>query len=141
MPPADEVEQLLRDDFGFAPDRSWLEACLAHLEATMQPVASMAPHARLQLVLEQLLSADLHAAGAGGMLPDVAAMHKQPLEGRFLLQVDEAVNISAAWRDRWGRPGSGGGHVRKSCRACRAGTGHRLARLERGNTCAASPAD
>jgi hypothetical protein len=60
----------------------------------------MGSQEQLQLVLEQLLAADLHRAGAGGVLPNIAQMHKQPVEGRFLLQVDEVVNIAAAWKER-----------------------------------------
>lgn len=95
------MDGLLRGELGFAPSPPWLAACLAHLGGSVPGFASQPPAARLQLVLEQLLAADLRAAGAGGLLPDVAALHKQPLAGRFLLQVDEAVNIAAAWRDRW----------------------------------------
>jgi hypothetical protein len=97
---ADEVEQLLREEFNFAPARSWLSACLAHLEGSARGFSTMPAQARLPLVLEQLLAADFRSAGAGGLLPDVAALHKQPLQGRFLLQVDEVVNIAAAWRER-----------------------------------------
>lgn len=96
----EELVGLLRSEWGFAPDRTWLSACLAHLSAAAPGFGSMGPQAQLQLVLEQLLSADMHSAGAGGVLPDVAQLHKQPLQGRFLLQVDEVVNIAAGWKER-----------------------------------------
>lgn len=95
-----EIGGLLQADFGFAPAGAWLASCLAHLGSAVPGFASKPAPARLQLVLEQLLSADLRAAGAGGLLPDVSALHKAPLPGRFLLQVDEVANIGAAWRDR-----------------------------------------
>lgn len=91
---------MLVQDFGFAPEQSWLTGCLTHLSSAVAGFSSMPAAARLQLVLEQLLAADLHTAGAGGVLPDVAQLHKQPLVGKFLLQVDEVVNISIAWKER-----------------------------------------
>ena len=94
------LDSLLRSSFGFAPDQTWLAACLAHLGQNVTGFSSMGSQAQLPLVLEQLLAADLHSAGAGGMLPDVAQLHMQPLQGRFLLQVDEVVNISAGWKER-----------------------------------------
>ena len=95
------MESALRSEFGFAPARAWLASCIAHLQGAVPGLASLAPGARLQLVLEQLLVADLRDAGAGGLLPQpVADLHRQPLSGRFLLQVNEVVNIAAAWRDR-----------------------------------------
>ena len=95
-----EIDGLLRSEFGFAAQPAWLAQCIAHLASAVQGFASIPPNGRLQHVLEQLLTADLHAAGAGGLLPDVSALHKQPLPGRYLLQVDEVVNIAAAWRER-----------------------------------------
>jgi hypothetical protein len=95
------LESALRASFGVAPHRPWLEACVSHLGSTVSGFNSMDIGSRARLVLEQLLCADLRDAGAGGLLPDgVAALHREPLPGRFLLQVDEVVNVAAAWRDR-----------------------------------------
>jgi hypothetical protein len=30
-------------------------------------------------------------------------MHKQTMQGKFMLQLDEAVNIAAGIKDRWAR--------------------------------------
>lgn len=95
-----EIDGMLRSEFGFAADAAWLAACTAHLVASAQGFAALPAQARLQLVLEQLLDADLRAAGAGGLLPDVSGLHRQPLAGRYLLQVEEVVNIASAWRER-----------------------------------------
>lgn len=103
---------MLRGELGFAPAQPWLAACLAHLSGAVPGFASQPSPARLQLVLEQLLAADLRAAGAGGLLPDVAALHRAPLPGRFLLQVDEVVNVAASWRDRCARARAARGAAR-----------------------------
>jgi hypothetical protein len=112
-----EVAEALESEFGFAPERAWLGACLAHLGSAVPGFVSKPHQARLQLVLEQLLAADLRVAGSGGLLPpDVAQLHKQPLEGRFLLQVDEVVNIAASWKDRWvSRAGAACGALAWDC--------------------------
>jgi hypothetical protein len=97
-----EIAAGLRAQHGFAPAMPWVAACVSHLQQAVPNFASLPADGRLRLVLEQLLAADLRDAGAGGLLPaDAAALHKQPLIGRYLLQVDEVVNVAAAWRDRY----------------------------------------
>lgn len=96
-----EIAGMLRSELGFSAADPWLAACLQHLQAGVPSFSSKPPGERLRLVLEQLLHADLRAAGAGGVLPGgVASMHKRGLEGRFLLQVDEVANVAAPWRER-----------------------------------------
>ncbi|WVZ85366.1 hypothetical protein U9M48_032303 [Paspalum notatum var. saurae] len=50
---------------------------------------------------EQFLFADMKACGAGVLPEGVASMHAVVLDGPFVLQVDEIVNISAPLKERY----------------------------------------
>ncbi|KAG5175135.1 hypothetical protein JKP88DRAFT_339299 [Tribonema minus] len=77
-----------------AEEADWLSQCLDALRLANRPVAACAAAAWAQFV-----AADLGEAGAGCLPPRVCALHRQALSGRFVLQVQAWVNISAvrAW--------------------------------------------
>ena len=76
---------------------NWAAAALAHLgpQHAAQPLAAQA-----EALFGLFLCSDANASGGGGLPPGVAGMARGKLEGRFVLQCDEAVNIAAAFRER-----------------------------------------
>ncbi|TVU15685.1 hypothetical protein EJB05_39218, partial [Eragrostis curvula] len=76
----------------------WLESC-----ATGVPGFDGLGGAEAQTrrCFEQFLFADMNTCGAGVLPEGVGSMHTAVLDGPFVLQVDEIVNISAPLRERY----------------------------------------
>ncbi|KAL6650706.1 hypothetical protein ACP70R_009631 [Stipagrostis hirtigluma subsp. patula] len=76
----------------------WLESCAAGLPGFD---ALGGVEAQGRRCFEQFLFADMNACGAGVLPEGVASMHAAVLDGPFVLQVDEIVNMSAPLRERY----------------------------------------
>ncbi|KAK3144936.1 hypothetical protein QOZ80_4AG0320010 [Eleusine coracana subsp. coracana] len=89
-------EFLLRLGLHLRPE--WLESCAAGL-----PGFDGLGRAEVQArrCFEQFLFADMNTCGAGVLPEGVGNMHAVVLDGPFVLQVDEIVNISAPLRERY----------------------------------------
>ncbi|XP_020106868.1 recQ-mediated genome instability protein 1 [Ananas comosus] len=98
--PVRSIEEFL-GRLGLRLLREWLESCVAALAGPGSGFEAMDVAARARSCFEQFLFADMNLCG-GGVLPEnVCGMHKAELEGPFVLQVDEIVNISASIRERY----------------------------------------
>ncbi|GJN27817.1 hypothetical protein PR202_gb15869 [Eleusine coracana subsp. coracana] len=89
-------EFLLRLGLHLRPE--WLESCAAVLPG-FDGLGSAEVQARR--CFEQFLFADMNTCGAGVLPEGVGNMHAVVLDGPFVLQVDEIVNISAPLRERY----------------------------------------
>ncbi|PSR89443.1 RecQ-mediated genome instability protein like, partial [Actinidia chinensis var. chinensis] len=87
--------------------REWLDSCIAGLESSVPGFWGLDVAARGKLCFEQFLYSDMNYSG-GGILPeDVHNMHLVDLDGPFILQVDEIVNISCPLKGRYQNAPSG----------------------------------
>ncbi|XP_057480199.1 recQ-mediated genome instability protein 1-like isoform X2 [Actinidia eriantha] len=87
--------------------REWLDSCIAGLESSVPGFGGLDVVARGKLCFEQFLYSDMNYSG-GGILPeDVHNMHLVDLDGPFILQVDEIVNISCPLKGRYQNAPSG----------------------------------
>ena len=113
----------LQQQYAIAVRPEWLETVLAQLRSAHPDFATWPEAQVFEKVFTAFLFSDLNQAGAA-TLPintkvfaldeQVAslfscsswptqcpqAMHKQVLEGKFVLQIDEVVNMAAAARER-----------------------------------------
>ena len=79
----------------------WLAQCCAGLAEAQPGFPALPLEQQSERVYLQALDADWNEAGAGGLPPLLGGgTPRGPLLGRFLLQVDEAVNIAAAYKER-----------------------------------------
>ncbi|EES10640.2 hypothetical protein BDA96_06G059900 [Sorghum bicolor] len=92
--PVDEF--LLRLGLRLRPD--WLESCAAGIPG-FDGLGGAEAQARR--CFEQFLFADMNSCGAGVLPEGVGGMHAEFLDGPFVLQVDEIVNISAPLKERY----------------------------------------
>ncbi|KAJ1270690.1 hypothetical protein BS78_06G071000 [Paspalum vaginatum] len=76
----------------------WLESCAAGIPG-FDGLGGTEVQARR--CFEQFLFADMNACGAGVLPEGVASMHAVVLDGPFVLQVDEIVNIPAPLKERY----------------------------------------
>ncbi|RLM66403.1 uncharacterized protein C2845_PM16G05930 [Panicum miliaceum] len=83
------VYELLRG-LGLRLRPEWLESCAAGI-----PGFDGLAEAQARRCFEQFLFADMNACGAGVLPEGVGSMHAAVLDGPFVLQVDEIVNMSA----------------------------------------------
>ncbi|KAL5215588.1 hypothetical protein ABZP36_006989 [Zizania latifolia] len=77
----------------------WLESCAAGVPGFYGLGGAVEAQARR--CFEQFLFADMNACGAGVLPGGVGSMHSAVLDGPFVLQVDEIVNLSAPLRERY----------------------------------------
>lgn len=91
------VYELLRG-LGLRLRPDWLQSCAAGI-----PGFDGLGGAELQArrCFEQFLFADMNACGAGVLPEGVGRMHAAVLDGPFVLQVDEIVNMSAPLKERY----------------------------------------
>lgn len=92
----DEVQAMLVD-MGVHLEASFLSEVLALLG---KPTAS--GEERVQFIFSQFLTADLNLCGSGCLLADLHSKHNTVLRGRYVLQIDEATDIAACAKHRWG---------------------------------------
>ncbi|XP_062185246.1 recQ-mediated genome instability protein 1 [Phragmites australis] len=91
------VDELLRG-LGLRMRPEWLESCAAGIPGFN---GLGGPEVQARRCFEQFLFADMNACGAGGLPEGVGGMHASVLDGPFVLQVDEIVNMSAPLRERY----------------------------------------
>ncbi|KAJ3697259.1 hypothetical protein LUZ61_000964 [Rhynchospora tenuis] len=94
------IDQLLRR-LGLCLCHEWLEACSDGISGTVHGYGELDDDVKAKKIFEQFLFADLNEIGAGVLPENVGLMHKTELEGPFVLQVDEMVNISAPIKERY----------------------------------------
>ncbi|KAK9113415.1 hypothetical protein Syun_020212 [Stephania yunnanensis] len=95
-----DVEEFLRG-LGLGLRREWLDSCVSGLAGNVDGFERLGTAEKARLCFEQFLLSDMNYSG-GGVLPlNVHEMHLVDLEGPFVLQVDEIVNISCPLRDRY----------------------------------------
>ncbi|CAA7396292.1 unnamed protein product [Spirodela intermedia] len=94
------VDVLLRT-LGLWLRREWLESCLACLSGSHLSFEFLDNAGKAELCFEQFLFSDMNFSG-GGVLPEnLSGMHGVVLDGPYVLQVDEIVNISFPLRERY----------------------------------------
>lgn len=69
---AQQLQQDMRTRLGFAAKPSWVQQVVSLLQEEQPAFVQQPRAAQLQLLLEQLLMADLRKASAGGTLPPLA---------------------------------------------------------------------
>ncbi|THU53768.1 hypothetical protein C4D60_Mb10t17920 [Musa balbisiana] len=93
------------DDFlrklGLRLRPDWLESCADRLMAAGSGFEGLDVAGKAKRCFEQFLLSDMNVSGAGVLPENVHLMHKTELEGPFVVQVDEIVNISAPLRERY----------------------------------------
>ena len=90
---------------GVAIKESWLQQAKVSIQQ-QHPACFQASNKSTfnQLLLDQLLLADLNQCGASNLPRHVQSMGfqcEEKLEGKYLLQIDEIVNIAAPWRHQY----------------------------------------
>ncbi|XP_072950124.1 recQ-mediated genome instability protein 1 isoform X2 [Typha angustifolia] len=94
------IDEFLRN-LGLRLRPDWLESCVAGLASGGSGFEGLDVAGMAKKCFEQFLLADMNICGAGVLPENVGGMHKAELEGPFVLQVDEIVNISAPIRERY----------------------------------------
>jgi hypothetical protein len=75
-----ELQAALVQQLGVAVKLDWLQQCCQHLRDTSHPgLQQLPPSQQLQLVLGQLLFADLHSCGEGGIFPETQVLLPPPI--------------------------------------------------------------
>ncbi|XP_042461573.1 recQ-mediated genome instability protein 1-like isoform X1 [Zingiber officinale] len=95
-----EIDDFLRS-LGLRLRPEWLESCAATLMASGSDFSRLDVAGRAKRCFEQFLISDMNTSGAGVLPEYVHRLHKTELEGPFVLQIDEIVNISAPIRERY----------------------------------------
>uniref|UniRef100_A0A804MH82 RecQ-mediated genome instability protein 1 n=2 Tax=Zea mays TaxID=4577 RepID=A0A804MH82_MAIZE len=91
------VDEFLRR-LGLLLRPDWLESCAAGIPG-FDGLGGVEAQARR--CFEQFLFADMNSCGAGVLPEGVGGMHAEFLDGPFVLQVDEVVNISVPLKERY----------------------------------------
>ncbi|CAD6263956.1 unnamed protein product [Miscanthus lutarioriparius] len=91
------VDEFLRR-LGLLLRPDWLESCAAGIPG-FDGLGGAEAQARR--CFEQFLFADMNSCGAGVLPEGVGGMHAEFLDGPFVLQVDEVVNISSPLKERY----------------------------------------
>ncbi|XP_047324909.1 recQ-mediated genome instability protein 1 [Impatiens glandulifera] len=81
--------------------RQWLDSCVQGLENSVPGFGRLDVTAKAKLCFQQFLFSDMKFSGSGILPENVGSMHLVDLEGPFVLQVDEIVNISIALKTRY----------------------------------------
>uniref|UniRef100_A0A7N0U830 RecQ-mediated genome instability protein 1 n=1 Tax=Kalanchoe fedtschenkoi TaxID=63787 RepID=A0A7N0U830_KALFE len=86
----------------------WVSSCLRGLESSVSGFGSFGVDKKAEICFGQFLLSDMNYTGSGVLPENVGAMHLVDLDGPFVLQVDEIVNISCPLRQRYQKaaPGS-----------------------------------
>ncbi|KAM7475763.1 hypothetical protein LguiB_023006 [Lonicera macranthoides] len=87
--------------------REWLDSCIRGLESAVPGFERLDHGAKAKLCFEQFLCSDMNYCGSGILPENVHDMHLVDLQGPFVLQVDEIVNISCPLRGRYQKAHSG----------------------------------
>uniref|UniRef100_A0A0D9W4A3 RecQ-mediated genome instability protein 1 n=1 Tax=Leersia perrieri TaxID=77586 RepID=A0A0D9W4A3_9ORYZ len=95
--PLRPVDEFLRG-LGLRLRTEWLESCAAGVPGFYGLGSA---EAKARRCFEQFLFSDMNACGAGVLPEGVGSMQSAVLDGPFVLQVDEVVNISAPLRERY----------------------------------------
>ncbi|CAL9770225.1 unnamed protein product [Musa acuminata subsp. burmannicoides] len=94
------IDEFLRK-LGLRLRPDWLESCADRLMAAGSGFEGLDVAGKAKRCFEQFLLSDMNVSGAGVLPENVHLMHKTELEGPFVVQVDEIVNISAPLRERY----------------------------------------
>eukprot|EP00741_Cyanophora_paradoxa_P008128 tig00001264_g7865.t1 len=99
MPLGSGLARSLRDAFaaeGLYVHAEWVEAILRAWSEKhgAHSVESWSKDELLRRLQEDFMFADLNLAGSGCLPPNVSGMHKQVLQGSYVLQVDEMINVA-----------------------------------------------
>ncbi|KAK3236805.1 recQ-mediated genome instability protein 1, variant 2 [Cymbomonas tetramitiformis] len=78
----------------------WYDKCVEHLLSTHPSFGTSSLQDQVEQCYVQFLTCDMNTAGAGS-LPNLQALHNTELPGRFVLQVDEMVNVGADAKERY----------------------------------------
>ncbi|XP_073099394.1 recQ-mediated genome instability protein 1 [Elaeis guineensis] len=79
----------------------WLGSCVASLTGSGSGFEGLDVAGKARRCFEHFLLSDMNRSGAGVLPENVHGMHRAELEGPFVLQVDEIINISAPLRERY----------------------------------------
>ncbi|KAJ0971223.1 hypothetical protein J5N97_019182 [Dioscorea zingiberensis] len=97
---ARSVNEILRK-LGLSLRPEWLDSCLSFLAGVVPGFDTFDVDTKAKMCLEEFLLSDMNHSGAGVLPENVGSMHKAELEGPFVLQVDEIVNISKPIGERY----------------------------------------
>ncbi|GAB4816827.1 hypothetical protein N2152v2_003873 [Parachlorella kessleri] len=100
----DLVEAALRG----AVHPAWLAGCEAALADSVPSYSQKPRQEQLKLLLQQCLHCDFNLCGSGALPPGVQELRGTQLRGRFLLQLDEVINIAAPAKQRYSQAGGAG---------------------------------
>ncbi|KZV21758.1 hypothetical protein F511_02916 [Dorcoceras hygrometricum] len=92
---------------GLRLKREWLHSCLISLQSSVPGFHGMDDSSKAKLSFGQFLCSDMNYCGAGVLPANVHNLNCVDLEGPFVLQVDEIVNISCPLRGRYQNAGPG----------------------------------
>jgi len=81
-------------DRGLKLTSTWLEQCNDHLDRAVPNFSSLPVPDQVNHYYLQFLNCDLNTVGAGSLPTGIADMLKGKLEGRYIVQVDEMVDIA-----------------------------------------------
>ncbi|XP_062115892.1 recQ-mediated genome instability protein 1 [Humulus lupulus] len=92
---------------GLRLKREWLDSCVQGLERSVPGFDDLDVPVKAKLCFERFLVSDMNQFG-GGLLPEnVHSLHLVDLTGRYVLQVDEIVNISCPLKSRYQKAAPG----------------------------------
>lgn len=84
-----------------------MDSCIRSLETAVPGFSRLDSAGKAKLCFEQFTHSDMNYTGAGVLPANVNKMHLVNLEGPFVLQVDEIVNISRPLKGRYQNASSG----------------------------------
>ncbi|GIL72351.1 hypothetical protein Vretimale_4130 [Volvox reticuliferus] len=94
-------EARLRQQYALAIRPEWLEQVMAQLRGAHPDFSTWTEDRIFDNIFTAFLFCDLNQAGAASLPVNTKEMHKEILMGKFVLQLDEVVNMAAAARERY----------------------------------------
>ncbi|GIL43707.1 hypothetical protein Vafri_1360, partial [Volvox africanus] len=94
-------EARLRQQYAIAIRPEWLEQVMAQLRGAHPDFSAWTEERIFDNIFTAFLFCDLNQAGAASLPVNSKEMHKEVLMGKFVLQLDEVVNMAAAARERY----------------------------------------
>eukprot|EP00982_Pelagococcus_subviridis_P008595 30853-Pelagococcus_subviridis.AAC.5 len=101
-------------ELGIHLSSSWLDACATHLSSSVPGFDRKSPRESTDEMYLQFLRADMNVAGSGVLPSSLSTLRDGAVvEGRVVLQIDEIVNVTASFNDRYVDKRAGGDRTLK----------------------------
>ncbi|GLC35866.1 recQ-mediated genome instability protein 1 [Pleodorina starrii] len=94
-------EVRLRQRYAIVVRPEWLEQVMAQLHAAHPDLSTWPEDRVFEKIFTAFLFCDLNQAGSATLPTNTKEMHKEVLMGKFVLQLDEVINMAAAARERY----------------------------------------